>query len=50
MKDTEYRDKLAAWLKILWEGINPITGEPSIPEVRFISSYTFDTPGGVKAK
>lgn len=50
MSDTEYRDRLAAWLDILQSGINPITGEPSKPPIMFIASINYDTVGGIKAK
>ena len=42
MKGTEDRDRLAAWLEILWKGINPITDEPSIPEGRYMSSIIYE--------
>lgn len=30
-----------AWVREVMAGINPVTGEPAIPEVRFITSINF---------
>ena len=47
MGDTKYRDRLAAWLEILWKGINPVDGSPFESPIMSASSISYDTIGGI---